>query len=625
MVLAQTTIRSLQSMIFICFFIWMSTAVSSQNSNLQIDTPAFNSKEDSLLHLVTVAGHDSLKMVLFDQLRRIKIYDDPQKALEYTRLSGHHALLSGNERMYHISLVYEGNAFFGLGQYEDALEKFLEAEKYFNQTGETRVITSIYNALGAVYENTGRDSLAILYFNQSFEMAEKGNDLARQIYALNNMSNIHFQKGRYEESKSLLLKVMEYPKEAFMPDFYNMSKANLANTLRMTDPPNVAEELYVEILEEKDQLDQYTRCMAEKGLGNIRLKLNKPVLAVQSLQNALQIAALQGFRKEQRDILFDLSTAYRLTDQHKEAYTVLSEFLVLKDSILDEEKDKNLIEALTRFETEKKEKEIELLTANNALKDLKIKQSNMMLIGLILLTISLVSILVLAYRNQRNKSKAHAILQEKNSQISKALDEKNILLREIHHRVKNNLQVISSLLKLQSHYIQDENAIKAIAEGRNRVNSMALLHQNLYKEDNLTGVDMKEYFTNLVEGLFETYNIHDDQILLTTHIEPLHLDIDTVIPLGLIANELISNALKHAFNDRNHAELFISLVENEEKLIFTVKDNGIGYHPEQPGIQKSFGHKLIQSLAEKLEAEWNIQNVGGTEVSLIINDYTKAA
>src|SRR5690606_12446810 len=140
------------------------------------------------------------------------------------------------------------------------------------------------------------------------------------------------------------------------------------------------------------------------------------------------------------------------------------------------------------------------------------------------------------------------------------------------------LQVISSLLKLQSQHIEDASAIRAIAEGRNRVHSMALLHQNLYQEENLTGVEMKAYFTRLVEGLFEAYNIRTGQIRMETDIQPMTLDIDTVIPIGLIANELISNALKYAFpTDTGNAKLFIGLRELQDELVFEVSDNGVGY------------------------------------------------
>jgi two-component sensor histidine kinase len=210
-----------------------------------------------------------------------------------------------------------------------------------------------------------------------------------------------------------------------------------------------------------------------------------------------------------------------------------------------------------------------------------------------------------------------------NAIISKSIEEKNILLREIHHRVKNNLQVISSLLKLQSGYIKDDAAIQAIAEGRSRVQSMALLHQNLYKEDNLTGVNMKEYFDTLIQGLFDTYNISSDRIKLHKQIEEINLDVDTVVPLGLITNELISNALKHAFPGATTGNLYVELYEADGNLILKVRDDGTGL--SAAASQEGFGSKLIQSLSQKLEADITTRSTHGTEVMLTIREYRKAA
>ena len=215
-------------------------------------------------------------------------------------------------------------------------------------------------------------------------------------------------------------------------------------------------------------------------------------------------------------------------------------------------------------------------------------------------------------------------IKSQNNIIEKSLSEKELLLKEIHHRVKNNLQVVSSLLSLQSEYIKDDTALSAINEGRNRVRSMALIHQNLYSEDSLTGINVKSYLEKLIEGLFNTYNINEDQITLGLDIEDIELDVDIVVPLGLIANELVSNSLKHAFTEQDQGRITVSLTTENDGLTFKVKDNGKGVDTSLDIEEmESFGYQMIYAFKEKLQAKLLIENNEGTSVSLLINDYQK--
>jgi two-component sensor histidine kinase len=205
------------------------------------------------------------------------------------------------------------------------------------------------------------------------------------------------------------------------------------------------------------------------------------------------------------------------------------------------------------------------------------------------------------------------------------LEEKDILLKEIHHRVKNNLQVVSSLLSLQSRFIRDEQALNAINEGKNRVKSMALIHQNLYQEDNLTGVAIKPYFEKLIRSLFDSYNIDRDRIQLDMQVDNLTLDVDSVIPIGLITNELVSNALKHAFPNSENGLVKVKLKEENNRIVLQVMDNGVGMEkPESAMESNTFGYRIINAFKEKLGAELLIENNGGTNIKIFIAHYQKA-
>ena len=151
---------------------------------------------------------------------------------------------------------------------------------------------------------------------------------------------------------------------------------------------------------------------------------------------------------------------------------------------------------------------------------------------------------------------------------------------------------------------------------------MALIHQNLYRDDNLLGVDVQEYIEKLTQSLFASYNIEPNKIILITNIDKIELDVDTVIPLGLILNELISNALKYAFENKENGILQVDLLIENTNLLLRVKDNGIGMkNVETLATSQSMGYKLIQSFLQKLHATMNIETINGTNIELLISKY----
>lgn len=254
------------------------------------------------------------------------------------------------------------------------------------------------------------------------------------------------------------------------------------------------------------------------------------------------------------------------------------------------------------YESEKKELAISNLELINS------KQNQKLIGGGIALTlISLLSFFLFRlYKKVKGQKKV----------ISKALSEKDILLREIHHRVKNNLQLVSSLLTLQGQSIDDKTVQQAINEGKSRVRSMALIHQDLYNKENLTDISVKDYLEKLTNELFHTYKIDSNKVQLHLDIQDIDLDVDTLVPLGLIINELITNCLKYAFPKNQSGNLNVKLAIHDKNLILNVVDDGIGYVPNDRK-DTSFGSTLISALTEQLEGQIEIQSKNGTSVKII--------
>ena len=201
--------------------------------------------------------------------------------------------------------------------------------------------------------------------------------------------------------------------------------------------------------------------------------------------------------------------------------------------------------------------------------------------------------------------------------LKKSLKEKEMLLKEIHHRVKNNLMIISSLLSLQSDYIKDKASKNIFIESQNRARSMALIHEKLYQSTDLKSINFGDYIRNLTSELFYTYRVGKVKVELVYNIEDLNLDVNTAIPLGLIANELITNSLKYAFLDGNDGIVNIEFRKEDHNYLFIIKDNGVGL-PEGFDFKNSdsLGLQLVNSLSEQIDAEIELNTDNGTEFKI---------
>ncbi len=223
-------------------------------------------------------------------------------------------------------------------------------------------------------------------------------------------------------------------------------------------------------------------------------------------------------------------------------------------------------------------------------------------------------------------------MRKAEDEVKRSLGEKEVLLKEIHHRVKNNLQTIQSVLSLQSRFIKDEQSAELFKESQNRVHSMALIHEKLYQSESLARIDLAEYIQSLTANLFLSYGVTDRAVRLETDVEDVALDVDTVIPCALLINELVSNSLKHAFpavwrRAGGIGEISIRLRrEGGERLRLTVGDNGVGL-PEGLELHnsESLGFQLVSVLVRQLKASIAVNRSGGTEFVITFGASTRKA
>jgi two-component system, sensor histidine kinase PdtaS len=269
------------------------------------------------------------------------------------------------------------------------------------------------------------------------------------------------------------------------------------------------------------------------------------------------------------------------------------------------------------YNTQEKEKEIATLNESSALKDANLKQANL-LRNLTLAGIAgMIIIAVLLYRQSKLRKRSNELISQKNEQLQELLEDREWLLKEIHHRVKNNLQIVTSLLSSQAIYINNEAAHAAIQDSKRRVFAMSLIHQKLYQSNNIATISMPGYVNELIMHV-QTSLGSGNTVSIEQNIAPLNLDVSQAIPLGLIINECLVNSIKYAFPDDTRGMVRIALQKiDTDHLSLTIADNGIGL-PLDFDIteQNSLGMELVRGLAKQLKGQLNIESGNGLHIDI---------
>ena len=204
-------------------------------------------------------------------------------------------------------------------------------------------------------------------------------------------------------------------------------------------------------------------------------------------------------------------------------------------------------------------------------------------------------------------------------QLKKALKEKEVLMREIHHRVKNNMQLMLSLLRLQSRKLKNKEAVEILDEWRNRIRTIALIHEKLYRSEDMARINFRDYVHALVFSLFHAFEIKDSDYGLNVKVEDVFLDINTAIPLGLLINEIISNAIKHAFPGKRKGQISLDMhADNKDQYILIISDNGVGLQ-ENANFKspQTLGFQLVNDLVEQIRGSIEFDGRGGTLYKII--------
>jgi two-component sensor histidine kinase len=471
-----------------------------------------------------------------------------------------------------VALITVGENLAALGNNSEALLYFKKAIDLANLKGINAEMHSANMSLGEFYLEEGDLPAAMRHYTTAVKLAEQSGDQRNIGFTHSFVAAVYKRMGKYEDAlRELLLAIYIYAPTGYSTRTYNMySEAGVLYT----------------ILGKYDLARQYFNKVA--GL----------------TKNSFSAS----FRRDYYDGLQSLDSA---TGNWRNAYFHYRKVTGLKDSLFNREALKKMVSSQMQYETDKKEaiakaaqEKKDLMVSEESKRQRNIRNAAFIGLGVVLLF----SALVYNQRNRiaREKLRSDALVQDK-----------ELLLREIHHRVKNNLEIVSSLLALQSAQIDDAGTKAAMQEGQNRVQSIGIVHQKLYQGENLGSIDMKDYFINLSESILDSFGA-EGRVQVACAMDALDIDIDTAVPLGLIVNELLTNTLKYAFPDGRDGKVEIKLEKRNDGILqLRVSDNGVG----KSGLTKGtgFGGQLISLLTRQLNGSMKEENNNGTNILFEFN------
>lgn len=508
-------------------------------------------------------------------------------------------------------MVNKGIAYYYAGEMGQALKHYIEAEQALTGNSQNPTYAKLINNMAVVYRNLKRYPEAIRMYKKSLALKEAAKD---KLGVANTLNNIGLCYG-YQNDHPTTVKYLKLAQGIYQ------SLGEKSEMLSVNVSLAVALHAMGQIAEAKKLLHEAfpfsgLRLIAH-DLAQAKILYARILYGDKEYQEALSVLqvlepelAKTNFTKSKATFYESKAYVLNALNRPQQAYEALFQHKLYQDSLNAETKLSFEKDMEAKYLTKEKEAQIQIQN----LQILKNKRERLIYLVALL---GLLLILASAYRLSVQRKRANGLLAEKNTQIQQALEDKETLLKEIHHRVKNNLQIISSLLSLQSRRLEDPKALEAIQDGQNRVQSMALIHENLYQDANFVKVDATVYIDQLIENLIRSYNIRPENITFIKKIDPLELDVDTLIPLGLILNELISNVLKYAFQGKEMGQVDLSLKGTDQGLTLHIADNGQGMPADfAPQTLKSLGYRLIQSFTKKLNGTLRTWNDQGANIEI---------
>jgi two-component sensor histidine kinase len=586
---------------------------------------------------------------------RIKCFN---RSLEAFR-KGKHTIKEGSV------LLALGEIYFIKGDAGHALSSLKQSLQTFQSVKYERLM-GVYDLLGTLYTDLGAPEEGIKYGMLALKTAHALKDSSLEVCTYyNRVGMTHYAIGEYQKARENYENGLKIAIRLNDTESIHMIAANLGNALLRLKKYKEAT-LFLNGIEKKYVLkDPYGKLWIDRVYISIFRDLKQYDRATKYVNELLAMASGSTPEGDYRGKIYhalirfyldkgDYTNATKFVDLHKAVAEKISspemvylnhfwqstldsanrkyesalfhfqKYSAIRDSVFNETKSRQISQLEIIYETEKKEENITLLKKESALQQNMLAQAsriqNITYISIALL-LTIIGLLIYGYRliqkNNKNMAARQEEIKNKNISLGRLLTEKDWLVKEIHHRVKNNLHMIVGLLESQSEFLKGDEAKVALVESQYRIQSMSMIHEKLYQTENLTSIEISPYIHELVRYLQDSVD-PGTHIAFYLDIEPLEMNISHAIPLGLILNEAITNSIKYAFPGSGHGEITVSLEQYAPNdFTLTIADNGIGLGPDfNKNRSGSLGLTLIRGLCDDIGGRLNIGGDGGTVISI---------
>jgi two-component sensor histidine kinase len=560
----------------------------------------------------------------------------------------------------HISSVYE--TCFALdfqGKITESEQLALKTIRRYKNSPNAKKIADLYYYMSTLYNENRKAKTAFIYINKAAKIYRSTNNREGIFKCNYQLANIYYKNKMYAKSIDYLNKINHEMKDFINSNIENQLTINsflahiylelkdypkalsYAKTLKQLASkhkiiPQIKEanfylsRIYAE-LNNKDLAEHHIKILDNQQNSEYETFLINTVKGIlyfnqKNYKKSLYYRTLNfNYNSLDKENLNALSDTYYALKDYKQSHEYLSRYLKIEVADLNEEKNNQVIEFESLYRLKEKDFELKKNKFEKINQEFELQKQKQFIVLILSISLSLFLIIVFLIIIYLSNKKNNRLLKLKNEdlfnlnkQLEQANAEKTILLKEIHHRVKNNLQLVMSLLNIQAQDTQNISIQDFLEKGQSRIATMSLIHQNLYQTENFANINFQEYLEHLLANIKQTFNENNIDYVIKTNQNSF--DLDTAIPLGLIINELVCNALKHAFpsNLKGRIEIEINkIIDNTYEL--KIGDNGVGVTSEKHN-SNSIGLELVSLLVMQLKGKIQKLDTTGTNYKIIFND-----